>query len=101
MWHGHRPTRPDRGLSSRSLADRAPAEALVGQHLLGAVRADPVGELGFGPCAEVLLDLAPVPAVIADLLAPGADREQAGQHLELADRLLDPLVEIAGAGPEL
>src|ERR1700733_10493069 len=88
-------------LAAAALADAAAAEALIGQHLLGAVGADPVGELGLGAGAEVRLDLAPVAAVIADLLAPGADRQQAGQHLELADRLLDPLVELAGAPPEL
>src|SRR5690348_3523917 len=75
--------------------------ALLGEQLLVAVGADAVGELRVGARGQVRFDLAPVAAVVADLLAPGADRKQARQDLELADRLLDPLVELGGADAEL
>src|SRR4029434_5425435 len=46
-----------------------------------AVGADAVAEVGLRVVVDVDLDLALVAVVVADLLAPGADGQEAAQHL--------------------
>jgi hypothetical protein len=50
---------------------------------LVAVGADAVAERGLGVLPDVGLDLLPVVAVVAHLLAVGADRQQAAQLLDV------------------
>src|SRR4051794_21464363 len=61
-------------------------------HLLaisfGAFRANSMRELGVGAIPDVNLDLCPVAMVVTDLLAVGADREQAAQQLHLGEGCL-------------
>src|SRR5690606_13811252 len=56
---------------------------------LGAVAAQPVGELRAAALFEVLLEPPPLAAVVADLLALAADRQQAGERAHVGERLLE------------
>lgn len=46
-------------------------------------RTDPMGKLSLGMLLDEHLDLAPIPLIVTDLLARGADREQSAQFLDL------------------
>src|SRR5947209_8349711 len=62
---------------------------LVPPHFRVALRADAVAELGLGVLADVRLDLLPVVLVVADLLAVGADRQEAAELLDAGERRLE------------
>src|SRR5512134_301906 len=62
--------------------------------LLGAVGAEPVGELRFRVRPDVFLDLVPVALVITDLLAGGADRQHALQRLDVVESRLEVLEQV-------
>src|SRR5215213_7627187 len=68
-------------------ADARPSARALRVELVDAHRAQAVRELGLGPLRDVLLDLLPVAAVVADPLARRADRQHAAQYLDVLQRL--------------
>src|SRR5262249_16050581 len=66
---------------------------VLGIHLADADRAQAVAELRLRVLAYVDLDLLPAAPVGADLLAGGADGQQAAQHLDGRHRLVDALLQ--------
>src|SRR6185436_7405368 len=62
---------------------------------LAAVRAQGRHHFRLGAFAQVLLDLAPVAAVAADALAPGADGQEAAERLPARDRVGEAPLEHA------
>src|SRR5262245_1267350 len=63
-----------------------------------AIRADAVGELCVGVASEVFFEFLPVTGIIADFLAPRADRQQAVKRLDLRQRFFEIAVGTAQLG---
>ena len=59
----------------------------AGEELLPAIRTNAVRQRGSGILRDVSFDLLPITAVIANLLAPRAERQQAIQNINLAGQL--------------
>ena len=57
--------------------------------LVETVGADPVADFGVRVFLDVRLDLTPIPVVIANILAARAERQQAAEGLDLADRFFN------------
>src|ERR1700722_20133349 len=60
-----------------------PSAGQVCAEFVGADRTNPMGEAGVGMVADKALNLVPIALVIADLLALGANRQQAAERLDL------------------
>lgn len=57
--------------------------------------AESVAKLGFGMLADIFFELLPEPAVIADFLAGGADRDQPAKHFDFPEGALEFLIAAA------
>lgn len=66
--------------------------------LFCAIGADAVAELRFRAVADIRLDLLPIAAVVADLLAAGADGNKAAEQLHLGKRLPQFLLQLFRLG---
>src|SRR2546425_7202848 len=65
--------------------------------LLPALRANPMGKLSFRMGADVLFDLRPIPAVVANLFAPRTNRQQSPQSFNIGygiSQLLNELLAL-------
>ncbi len=81
--------RPRIGLvASQARGERAVRSVHLGVKFFHAFRTDRMAELGFRVFLNIVLDLNPIPFIVADFFARGADGQKSSKGLDFAERLL-------------